>query len=66
MGSEMNVLDAERARLDAMAAVLFFLAGAARDGAMCQGRTARDAFNAACCLLGVSDADRAEIERCVV
>lgn len=50
------------ARRDAEAAVLFFLAGAKKDRAMYQGRTAREAFDAACRLLDIDETARAKIE----
>lgn len=48
------------------AAVLFFLAGAARDGAMYQGRRAHNAFEAACRLLSIDADQRALIEDALV
>lgn len=50
------------ARRNAEAAVLFFLAGAAKERAIYQGRTAEEAFEAACRLLMIDAEGRQKIE----
>lgn len=50
---------------DDEAAVLFFLAGAKKEGAMYQGRRAQEAFDAACRILRVDDLGRAKIEEVI-
>lgn len=57
----------EPSRTDDMASVLFFLAGAVKEGLMLNGHQAKDAYDAAFRLIGFKDPEKAkaDFERCI-